>query len=99
MTVAALRKRRPEALADLLATYGRELQAVAYLILRDRAASEDDGAGLRVRAGSVSCRNRGCGSVVGRRGEHRAPRVKRTNNGALPAHRRFPARRRRDADG
>lgn len=41
MTLAALRKRRPEALADLLATYGRELQAVAYLILRDRAAAED----------------------------------------------------------
>jgi len=41
MTVAALRKRKPEALADLLATYGREIQAVAYLILRDRAAAED----------------------------------------------------------
>jgi len=41
MTVAALRKRRPEALADLLATCGREIQAVAYLILRDRAAAED----------------------------------------------------------
>ena len=41
MTVAALRRRRPEALEDLLATYGREIQAVAYLILRDRAAAED----------------------------------------------------------
>ena len=41
MTVAALRKRKPEALADLLAMYGREIQAVAYLILRDRAAAED----------------------------------------------------------
>ena len=41
MTVAALRQRKPEALADLLATYGREIQAVAYLILRDRAAAED----------------------------------------------------------
>ncbi len=41
MTVEALRRRRPEALEDLLATYGRELQAVAYLILRDRSAAED----------------------------------------------------------
>ncbi len=41
MTVEALRRRRPETLADLLATYGRELQAVAYLILRDRAEAED----------------------------------------------------------
>jgi RNA polymerase sigma-70 factor (ECF subfamily) len=41
MTVEALRKRRPEALEDLLAMYGREIQAVAWLILRDRAAAED----------------------------------------------------------
>jgi RNA polymerase sigma factor (sigma-70 family) len=41
MTVEALRRRRPETLADLLAAYGRELQAVAYLILRDRAEAED----------------------------------------------------------
>ena len=41
MTVEALRRQRPETLADLLATYGRELQAVAYLILRDRADAED----------------------------------------------------------
>jgi RNA polymerase sigma factor (sigma-70 family) len=41
MTVAALRRRKPEALADLLAIHGREIQAVAYLILRDRAAAED----------------------------------------------------------
>jgi RNA polymerase sigma-70 factor (ECF subfamily) len=41
MTVEALRRRRPEALDDLLATYGREIQAVAYLILRDRAGAED----------------------------------------------------------
>lgn len=41
MTVEALRRRRPETLADLLDTYGRELQAVAYLILRDRADAED----------------------------------------------------------
>ena len=40
MTVEALRRRRPEALEDLLATYGREIQAVAWLILRDRAAAE-----------------------------------------------------------
>ena len=41
MTVEALRRRRPEALDDLLALYGREIQAVAYLILRDRADAED----------------------------------------------------------
>ena len=41
MTVEALRRRRPEALEDLLGTYGRELQAVAYLITRDRADAED----------------------------------------------------------
>jgi RNA polymerase sigma factor (sigma-70 family) len=41
MTVEALRRRRPETLADLLATYGRELQSVAYLIVRDRADAED----------------------------------------------------------
>ena len=41
MTVEALRRRRPETLADLLSTYGRELQAVAYLILRDRSEAED----------------------------------------------------------
>lgn len=41
MTVEALRRRRPETLADLLDAYGREIQAVAYLILRDRADAED----------------------------------------------------------
>ena len=41
MTVEALRRRRPESLADLLDSYGRELQALAYLILRDRAEAED----------------------------------------------------------
>lgn len=41
MTVAALRGHRPEVLDDLLARYGRELQGVAYLILRDRSAAED----------------------------------------------------------
>jgi RNA polymerase sigma factor (sigma-70 family) len=41
MTVGALRRRRPETLADLLGTFGRELQAVAYLILRDRSEAED----------------------------------------------------------
>jgi RNA polymerase sigma factor (sigma-70 family) len=41
MTVDALRRRRPETLAALLDTYGRELQGVAYLILRDRADAED----------------------------------------------------------
>jgi RNA polymerase sigma factor (sigma-70 family) len=41
MTVDALRRRRPETLAVLLETYGRELQGVAYLILRDRVDAED----------------------------------------------------------
>lgn len=41
MTIDSLRRRRPETLGDLLETYGRELQAVAYLILRDRAEAED----------------------------------------------------------
>jgi RNA polymerase sigma factor (sigma-70 family) len=41
MTVEALRRRRPEALEDLLDAHGREIQAVAYLILRDRADAED----------------------------------------------------------
>ena len=41
MTVEALRRRRPETLGDLLSAYGRELQAVAYLILRDGAEAED----------------------------------------------------------
>ncbi len=31
MTVEALRRGRPEVLADLLARYGRDMQAVAYL--------------------------------------------------------------------
>ena len=41
MTVEAMRRRRPEALEDLLSSYGRELQAAAYLILRDRVLAED----------------------------------------------------------
>ena len=41
MTVQALRDRRIETLADLLAVHGREIQAVAYLILRDRLLAED----------------------------------------------------------
>ena len=41
MTVQALRRGRPEVLADLLDRYGRDMQAVAYLIVRDRAAAED----------------------------------------------------------
>src|SRR6185503_5159374 len=41
MTVQALRDRRVDALGDLLEAHGRELQAVAYLILRDRALAED----------------------------------------------------------
>jgi RNA polymerase sigma factor (sigma-70 family) len=41
MTVEALRRRRPETLGDLLDAHGREIQAVAFLILRDRVAAED----------------------------------------------------------
>lgn len=41
MTVEALRRRRPQTLADLLDAHGREIQAVAFLILRDRLAAED----------------------------------------------------------
>lgn len=41
MTVQALRERRVDTLAGLLESYGREIQGVAYLILRDRALAED----------------------------------------------------------
>ncbi len=41
MTVDALRRRQPASLDELLGLYGREIQAVAYLILRDRDAAED----------------------------------------------------------
>jgi RNA polymerase sigma factor (sigma-70 family) len=41
MTVEALRRRRPETLGQLLEAYGRELQSVAYLVLRDRGEAED----------------------------------------------------------
>lgn len=41
MTVIALRQGDPEVLAALLEQHGREIQAVAYLILRDRADAED----------------------------------------------------------
>jgi RNA polymerase sigma-70 factor (ECF subfamily) len=41
MTVQALRRGRPEVLAELLDRYGRDMQAVAYLVVRDRAAAED----------------------------------------------------------
>ena len=41
MTVQALRSRRPETLAELLDAHGREIQAVAWLILRDRLLAED----------------------------------------------------------
>ena len=41
MTVIALRGHRPEVLGDLLERYGREIQGLAYLILRDRDAAED----------------------------------------------------------
>jgi RNA polymerase sigma-70 factor, ECF subfamily len=41
MTVQALRERRIESLAHLLDAHGREIQGVAFLILRDRALAED----------------------------------------------------------
>jgi RNA polymerase sigma-70 factor (ECF subfamily) len=41
MTVEALRRRRPETLAELLDAHGREIQSVAFLILRDRLLAED----------------------------------------------------------
>ena len=41
MTVEALRRGEPEVLADLLEQYGREIQGVAYLILRNAADAED----------------------------------------------------------
>ena len=41
MTVQALRRGQPEVLGDLLDRFGRDMQAVAYLIVRDRAAAED----------------------------------------------------------
>ncbi len=41
MTVDALRKGEPEVLGELLRVHGREIQGVAYLILRDRALAED----------------------------------------------------------
>ena len=41
MTVEALRRPRPETLGALLEAYGRELQAVAHLILRDRQEADD----------------------------------------------------------
>ena len=41
MTVQALRDRRIDTLAGLLGEFGREIQGVAYLILRDKALAED----------------------------------------------------------
>jgi RNA polymerase sigma factor (sigma-70 family) len=41
MTVEALRRRRPETLAELLDAHGRELHGVATLILGDRSEAED----------------------------------------------------------
>ena len=41
MTVDRLRRGEPEVLDELLEQYGREIQGVAYLILRNRADAED----------------------------------------------------------
>ncbi|MFI5260029.1 MAG: RNA polymerase sigma factor [Candidatus Limnocylindrales bacterium] len=41
MTVQGLREHRPDVLADLLALFGREIQTVAYLIVRDPGDAEE----------------------------------------------------------
>jgi RNA polymerase sigma-70 factor (ECF subfamily) len=41
MTVQRLRERRPEVLDEMLELYGREIKAVAYLIVRDAADAEE----------------------------------------------------------
>jgi RNA polymerase sigma-70 factor (ECF subfamily) len=41
VTVDALRRGEPEVLGELLRVHGREIQGVAYLILRDRSLAED----------------------------------------------------------
>ena len=41
MTVEALRRGEPEVLAELLDQHGREIQGVAYLILRNASDAED----------------------------------------------------------
>jgi RNA polymerase sigma-70 factor, ECF subfamily len=41
LTVEALKRGEPEILAELLDRHGREIQGVAYLILRDRGDAED----------------------------------------------------------
>ena len=41
MTVERLRQGEPQVLAELLEQYGREIQGVAYLILRNRTDAED----------------------------------------------------------
>jgi RNA polymerase sigma-70 factor, ECF subfamily len=50
MTVEALRRGDPAVLEELLDRYGREIQTVAYLILRDRADAEDVLADTLLRA-------------------------------------------------
>ena len=49
MTVEALRRGRPDVLADLVETCGREIQAVAYLIPRDATIRSRDVAGACLR--------------------------------------------------
>ena len=41
MTVQGLREHRPEVLGDVLARFGREIKAVAYLIVRDSGDAEE----------------------------------------------------------
>jgi DNA-directed RNA polymerase specialized sigma24 family protein len=41
VTIEALQGHRPEVLDVLLDRYGREIQGIAWLILRDREAAED----------------------------------------------------------
>src|SRR4026208_1663201 len=58
MTVQALRRGRPEVLADLLDRFGRDMQAVAYLVVRDRAAAADNAAASPLAAPAPAVRAR-----------------------------------------
>ena len=41
MTMEGLRERRPDVLDELLARFGREIQTVAYVIIRDASDAEE----------------------------------------------------------
>ena len=88
MTVEALRRHRPEVLDDLLERYGRELQGVAYLILRDRAAAEDVVVVLRPRsiAATSSWTRRSSGLWLLRIATNRALGVRRSSSRVVQLH-------------